>query len=132
MALVQTWKNNPSLPSQKVMNEDIDAHHNWMISLVQKETVITDLVTDEIWMKWMGETAGTHLDEMLGYGLPGWVFWLRDWRFCNLLMGGIESPLVDRLFDGKRKKWEGARQTIIDQNEEAEGSAKNEKALKKV
>ena len=130
MAVTQTWKNNSPLPSQQVMNKAIDAHHEWMISLAQKETVITDLVREEIWMKWVRETAGTGVDEKLGYGLEGWKFWLGDWRFCNLLMGGIESPLVDRIFDGRRK-WDDARQVIVNQNEEAEERARNNNVLKK-
>lgn len=130
MAVVQTWKNNPPLPSQEIMNEAIDAHHEWMISLAQKESVITDLVREEVWMKWVRETAGTSTDEMLGYGLKGWSFWMRDWTFCNLLMGGIESPLVDRLFEGKRKRWDGARQAIIDQNEESKKRARSASSVK--
>ena len=131
MAVTQVWKNNPPLPSQEVMNEAIDAHHEWMVSLVKKETVITDLVKEEIWMKWVREIAGTGVDEMLGYGLGGWKFWLRDWKFCNMLMGGIESPLVDRVFDGKRKKWDGARQAIVNQNQEAEERSTRSNVLKK-
>jgi dimethylaniline monooxygenase (N-oxide forming) len=77
------------------------------------------------------DTAGMRVDEMLGYGLKGWGFWLRDWKFCNLLMGGIESPLVDRQFEGKRKKWEDARRSIVEQNQEAEEKARGENMLKK-
>jgi dimethylaniline monooxygenase (N-oxide forming) len=131
MAVTQIWKNNPPLPSEEVMKEAIDAHHKWMISLVKKETVITDLIREEIWMKWIRETAGTGVDEKLGYGLEGWNFWFGDWRFCNLLMGGIESPLVDRIFDGKRKNWDDARQAIVNQNEEAEERARSNNVLKK-
>jgi hypothetical protein len=35
---------------------------------------------------------------MLGYGRERGKSWMKDWRFWNLLMGGIESPLVDKLF----------------------------------
>lgn len=130
MAVTQTWKNNPPLPSEEVMNEAIDAHHQWMTSLVKKETVMSDLAKDA-WMKWAQEAAGTGVDEKLGYGLEGWKFWASDWKFCNLLMGGIESPLVDRVIGGKRKKWDGVRQAIADQNEEVEERARSASVLKK-
>ena len=44
--------------------------------------------------------------------------WLRERRFCNLLMGGIWSPSIHRVFStGKRKCWDGAREAIERVNE---------------
>jgi dimethylaniline monooxygenase (N-oxide forming) len=36
-------------------------------------------------------------------------------------MGAVETPFALRLFYGKRKKWDGARQAIGDVNKEADG-----------
>jgi dimethylaniline monooxygenase (N-oxide forming) len=51
MAVVQTWKGDPPLLSQEVINKAIDAHHEWMTSLMQKETVMADLVLEDVWIK---------------------------------------------------------------------------------
>ena len=42
-------------------------------------------------------------------GLEGMRFWLQDRSFYKLLKDGIHTPFVWRVFNGKRKKWDGAR-----------------------
>lgn len=64
------------------------------------------------WTAWADRTAGTGVNEYLGWGWKGWKFWFQEPRFCSLLMGGIYSPHIYRYFDGKRKKWGGARAEI--------------------
>lgn len=72
------------------------------------------------WMDWVNEVAGTNLGQNLGYGLAGWKFWLSDRKFCNMLMDGLLSPHAYRLFAGKRKAWDGARDAIIAMNKDIE------------
>lgn len=43
---------------------------------------------------------------------------MRDMKLSSLLIGGMDTPFNLRLFDGKRKKWDGAREAIINVNEE--------------
>jgi len=66
----------------------------------------------------MLEIAGTGTDSYLGYGWKGWWFWVYDFRLCNLLMG-FDTPLAERLFAGKRKRWEGAREAIFREEQRA-------------
>ena len=54
-------------------------------------------------MRSMRGTASTGMNKMVSYGLERWNFWMRDWRFCNLLMAGIENPYDDRLFEGSEE-----------------------------
>lgn len=68
-------------------------------------------------MKWANDAAGTGVNEYLGYGLKGWWFWLTNMRLCNVLMGGVYSPHLYRVFEGKRRKWDGAGAEIERVNE---------------
>jgi dimethylaniline monooxygenase (N-oxide forming) len=61
------------------------------------------------------------VNEKLGYGLEGWKFWWSDRDFCNMLMTGVDSIHTARLFEGRtgsRRKWDGAKQAILEANNE--------------
>ncbi|KAF7973664.1 hypothetical protein HWV62_14638 [Athelia sp. TMB] len=119
MAVAQVWKGTAALPAPAAMNKAIDAHHAWLVGLAEKDTVASDLVHEQSWLQWMHDAAGTGINENLGYGTTGLWHWAREPRLTSMIMGGVESPFVLRLFEGKRKAWEGARQAIVDINEEA-------------
>jgi dimethylaniline monooxygenase (N-oxide forming) len=112
MAIAQVWKGASPLPGQAAMEEEVDAHHQWVISLAQRGTVYPGIVQPGPWMRWVNEAAGTGVNEMLGYGPKGWKFWWGDGKFCTMCYDGILSPHVFRVFEGKRKRWHGARQAI--------------------
>jgi dimethylaniline monooxygenase (N-oxide forming) len=92
------------------MEKQIVEHHAWLIQLVKREAVASDFVREESWLKWCHDAAGTGVNENFGYRVSGWKFWLSDMSLSNVLMVGVETPFALRLFDGKRKKWDGARQ----------------------
>lgn len=112
MAVAQVWKGTSPLPSRKTMEETVDEHHAWICQLAKHGPVIPGLVKAGDWMRWANDAAGTGVNELLGYGLKGWSFWLTNRRLCNLLMGGIYSPHIYRVFEGKRRKWDGATAEI--------------------
>ncbi|KAJ9145101.1 FAD/NAD(P)-binding domain-containing protein [Pleurostoma richardsiae] len=112
MALAQVWKGSSLLPPQAEMERAVDRHHAWLCDIAREGNVFPGLVDWTDWMPWADRTAGTAVDENLGWGWKGWKFWLTNFRFCNLLMTGVYSPHVYRVFDGKRKKWAGAREEI--------------------
>ncbi|KAF2257729.1 hypothetical protein CC78DRAFT_538321 [Lojkania enalia] len=116
MAVAQVWRGNSSLPSQEEMERAVDTHHDWVCSLAQRATVYPGIVKPGPWMTWVNDAAGTGVNEMLGYGIAGWTFWWREKGFCEKLMDGICSPHIYRLFDGKRKKWDGAKEAILKAN----------------
>ncbi|KAK9234245.1 flavin monooxygenase-like protein [Lipomyces kononenkoae] len=119
MAIAQVWKGAFSLPSKEEMHREIDAHHSWLCSLAKGETVYPGIIQEGPWMHWLHDAAGTGVNENLGYGFKGWFFWLRNPQFCNLLMGGLASVHVFRLFNGRRKKWDEAKAAILRANENA-------------
>ncbi|KAF4912184.1 Monooxygenase aurF [Colletotrichum viniferum] len=112
MAIVQTWKGASPLPPAKETSRIIDRQHAWITALAKERNVMPVVVNGLEWTAWADRTAGTGVNEYLGWGWRGWKFWFQEPRFCRLLMGGIYSPHIYRYFDGKRKKWGGARADI--------------------
>ncbi|KAJ3958699.1 hypothetical protein N0V92_004689 [Colletotrichum tropicale] len=112
MAIVQIWKGTSPLPSAGDIARSIDRQHAWTVALAKERNVMPAVVNGLEWTIWADRTAGTGVDEYLGWGWKGWKFWLQEPRFCSMLMGGIYSPHIYRYFDGKRKKWDGARAEI--------------------
>lgn len=112
MAVVQIWKGNSDLPPQHEMERSVDEHHDWLCGLAKKSNIHPQLVNGHSWSAWADKMAGTGVDEYLGWGWKGWCYWLKDRSFCNLLMGGIYSPHIYRYFDGKRSRWDQAREEI--------------------
>jgi dimethylaniline monooxygenase (N-oxide forming) len=122
MALAQVWKGNSSLPSAVEMNRHVNMHHDWLCGIAETGSCSPHTLDFSRWCVWAHETAGTGVNRKLGYGLEGWWFWLRDRSFCDMLMTGIMSPFIFRLFPGKkRKSWEGAREAIEAVNRERKG-----------
>lgn len=122
-AVVQVFKGTTKLPSISVMNRDIDSHHAWLrtVGLLPNEARSARVtVQDAKWRAWLNRAAGNGLNEYLGWGWRGWWFWLTNKRFCHLLMTGVDSPHVQRLFPGRRKLWTGAREAIEQVNEDYE------------
>lgn len=118
MALAQIWKGRSSLPTQSEMEKGVDEHHTWVCGLAQRGSVYPGIVKPGEWMRSVNEATGTGVNEKLGYGIKGWVFWLREKKFCDMLMKGVFSPHVFRVFEGnKRKGWGGARAAIEKANE---------------
>jgi dimethylaniline monooxygenase (N-oxide forming) len=112
MALAQIWKGNSYLPSKREMENAVDKHHDWICSLAEQGNVFPGLVKHHDWLAWADRSAGTGVDRYLGWGWHGWKFWILDRELCSVVMGGILSPHIYRLFDGKRKKWAEARVEI--------------------
>lgn len=113
MAIAQVWKGRSHLPSKAEMNRAVDEQHEWIATLATQGQVTPGLVKAADWLDWVEETAGLGMKENLGYGIQGWYLWFTDRGFCNMLMDGLLLPLHYRLFSGKRKRWEGAREAII-------------------
>lgn len=113
MAIAQVWKGATALPCLSAMSKAVEEQHAWLAECAQQGTNVSPGMVDPgAWVRAMDDLAGTGVNEYLGYGWKGWAFWWRDKRFCRLLMDGIWSPHVHRLFEGKRKPWVGAREAI--------------------
>ncbi|KAL2814127.1 dimethylaniline monooxygenase 3 [Aspergillus granulosus] len=122
MAIAQVWKGNSALPTLREMNEQVDAHHDWLCKIAEHGSCSPHALNFTKWTAWVHETAGTGVHTKLGYGIQGWWFWLKDRAFCNVLMTGVMSPFIFRVFPGaKRKAWDGAREAIEVLNAERKG-----------
>ncbi|KAF6828212.1 hypothetical protein CMUS01_08666 [Colletotrichum musicola] len=112
MAVVQLWKGGSPLPHRGEIEREVADHEDWIIGLAEKESVHAQMVQGHSWLEWADRTAGCGVNEYLGWGWEGWRFFLQEPELCGLLMGGLYSPHIYRFFDGKRKKWDGAREEI--------------------
>lgn len=116
MAIAQIWKGNYSLPPLQEMTAEVDERHAWLASRAKEGTTMPGLIREQQWMAWANEAAGTGVGSNIGWGSAAWAFWYRDRALYGMLMDGISTPFVYRLFDGRRKKWEGAREQILKAN----------------
>jgi dimethylaniline monooxygenase (N-oxide forming) len=129
MAIAQVWKGVSKLPSQAQMKIDVQEHHTWLADQASRgHNFSPGNVDARPWTRTMDDLGGTGINEYLGYGWKGWWFWITNMTFCNMLMGGIWTPHVYRVFDGKRKTWEGAREAIGRVNETVAASKRRQKA----
>ncbi|KAK5988367.1 Monooxygenase aurF [Cladobotryum mycophilum] len=108
------------LPPAEEMARQVDAHHAWVVQLAKTGSVMPAVVKASSWMDWVNEVTGTNLATYLGYGIEGWKFWASDREFCGMLMDGLLSPHAYRVFPGKRKAWDGAKDAIIKMNKDRE------------
>lgn len=120
MAIAQTWNGNSPLPPVDEMNKWADAQEQRIIALAQRGSPIPASVPHRDWLMWADQTAGSGVFERLGWGWKGWEFWWREREMWSLIMDGVLTSAVWRLFDeGKRKRWDGARDEILRWNTEA-------------
>ena len=128
-AIAQVWKGASSLPTQSEMEAAVERHVAWLADEAEHGNNISPGTMDGgPWLRTMDELAGTGINEYLGYGWKGWLFWLRERTLCNMLMGGIWSPCIHRLFAGKRRAWDGAEEAIVKVNEAVAANKQRRKA----
>ena len=127
MAVAQVWKGTSPLPSTREMNSAVDKQHSFICAIAKQGSAVPGWVRQGEWVVWANATAWTGVDEYLGWGLKAWKFWLQDRAFYRLLMDGVHTPFSWRVFDGKRKKWDGARAEIERVNRSVEEMKRNKK-----
>jgi dimethylaniline monooxygenase (N-oxide forming) len=86
-------------------------------SLARGDSVYCGIVRPGPWYKFLNSAAGTGVDKNLRYGWEGWKIWWQERKLSNLMMRGVMTPYMHRVFDGRRKNWDGAREAIIASNE---------------
>lgn len=114
MAVTQIWKGNSSLPSIEEMNKHVDVQHEVVCKIASTGDLFnTNFRNNWDWFKWVDQAAGLGVVDRIGYGPKGWKFWWSDRQLCRLMMDGIMSPHIMRLFDeGKRKSWDDASRVL--------------------
>lgn len=127
MAVAQVWKGTSPLPSASEMSRSVDRHHDYICNVAKDGSVIPVWVRQREWLAWANAAAGTGVDEYLGWGWKAWRLWWQDRAFYKMLMDGIFTPFIWRVFEGKRKRWEGARGEIEKVNREVEERMRRKK-----
>ena len=127
MAVAQLWHDASQLPTQREMETWYQRHLSWANSIRKRGTFISNMTEFGSWMKWIEESAGTHVDDHLRYfSLDAWKFWWKDRKMCQLMLDGIYSPHAFRLFPSeKRRAWDGAREAIERVNAEVQQQKKD-------
>lgn len=119
MAVSNIFRHIHQIPSQLIMNQWIDSHHEWLARRYQREPIGFEASAVKPWefQQFLHDTAGTGM-ENLGWGWKGWKFFLQDPRMSWLMNNGVETAHAFRYFEtGKRRTWPGARDAIIKANE---------------
>ncbi|KAM5366863.1 hypothetical protein ACJZ2D_010315 [Fusarium nematophilum] len=127
MAVAQVWKGNYPLPSLKEMNRHVDRQQDFICSIAKDGSAVPGWVRQAEWVAWANKAAGARVNEHLGWGLTGWRFWFSDRAFYKMLMDGIHTPFIWRVFAGRRKRWDGARAEIEKVNTYVEETKRNKK-----
>lgn len=132
MAIAQVWSGKYKLPPVEEMRRAADKHVEIVRGIAADRGVLNPgWVSGPEWMAWANEVAGTGVDRYLGWGWEGIWFWLTNWRLCGMLMGGVFSPHIFRMFEtGKRRRWEGAVEEIVRVNDRVNEAARAAKAAK--
>ncbi|KAL5086630.1 hypothetical protein Trisim1_008882 [Trichoderma cf. simile WF8] len=129
MCIAQVWSGKASLPPRSTMQQWVDKQEKRICTLAQSGAVIPTAVPPSEWLSWADKTAGTGVEENVGWGWKGWMFWWRERKLWKMVMDGPFTSAFWRLFPGRRKRWDGARAEILRINKEVEESRAKAKLL---
>ncbi|KAF2234096.1 FAD/NAD(P)-binding domain-containing protein [Viridothelium virens] len=117
-AVAQIWKGNYPLPSRAEMNAWCDRNYKSNLAQLQDwHLQKVGLIPQEL-EHWLNDAAGNGVNEILGssWSWAAWKFWWNNRALYKLIMTGIDTPFPYRLFEGRRKKWDGAAEAIYKVN----------------
>ena len=115
-AIGQIFSGGYPLPPRTEIERWCDAHYAWSVKQAYIGRTPLGIVKKGEVEGWLDKVCGNGLDKKLGWGLEGWKFWWQEKELRNLLMTGVDTGFAYRLFDGRRTKWEGARDAIYRAN----------------
>lgn len=118
-AIAQVWKGAHKLPSRHEMEKWCEDNYRRAINQAKGWRIPKTGAESASFEKWLNEAAGNRVNEMTGWGWSGWKFWWSDHKLYSLVMDGVSTPFVYRLFEGKeggRKVYPGARAAIYKAN----------------
>lgn len=104
------------LPPSKEIESWCDTHYAWSVKQAHIGRTPIGLVRGMEVETWLNHVCDNGLNEKLGWGWEGWSFWWRERELSDLLMKGVNTGFAYRLFDGRRKKWDGAIEAIYKAN----------------
>ena len=116
LGIAQVWSDSFSLPTQAEMDHWCDRQYEYLLSQVASWRIHKPGLPPGELEKWLNVATGNSLEKMLGWSWQAWKFWWNDKALYKIIMDGIDTPFVYRLFDGRRRKWDGAREAIMRTN----------------
>ncbi|PVH84201.1 flavin-containing monooxygenase-like protein [Cadophora sp. DSE1049] len=131
MAISQVWLGNtllPTLPSMLSWHKNNLAERQHNISYygaLPNSTYYPTFMNMGEHFKWVDDAAGTGIYRNLGMGMGwgnwgAWRLWWSDRELYGVVMGGVFTPFVWRLFEGGKRRameWGECRAAILRQNE---------------
>ena len=111
-AVAQLWKGNSPLPSKAEIEDWCDNQYRFDCEMLSVHRVTKPMLPPGELERWLNEAAGNAVNQKLGWGLEGWKFWWTDRQLYYTIMDGFDTGYLYRLFDGRRKKWDGAKVAI--------------------
>ena len=121
MSIAQVWTGKSQLPETSEMIRWANSQEARLSELARTGSPLATSVPQHEWLGWADRTAGTGVLGRLGWGWKGWQFWWSDRETWRLLMDGVMTASMWRLFDeGARRPWDGAKAEIIRINKEVE------------
>ena len=115
-AIAQVWCGGFALPPRAEIEEWCDHQYQYLLKQVASWRIHKPALPPGALETWLNDATGNGMNEMLGWGWQAWAFWWNDRKLYKLLMDGIDTPFAYRLFDGRRPKWDGAKEAILQIN----------------
>jgi dimethylaniline monooxygenase (N-oxide forming) len=121
-ALAQLWLGHYPMPYSSEMSTWCDANYVRNLSILKTGRLQKVGMDPGELESWLNKVAGNGMNEMFQWGRwEAWRFWWNERELYKLIMDGIDTPFVYRLFDSPRGKlgrpsWDGAREAIYKAN----------------
>ena len=112
-AIAQVFCAGYRLLPQAEIDRWCDAQYRYLVSQVEVWRIHKVMLPPGNLEMWLNEVVENGMNENLGWGWQAWKFWLSDRKLYSAIMDGVDTAYVYRLFDGKRPKWDGAREAIL-------------------
>ncbi|KAF3907848.1 hypothetical protein ABW20_dc0101101 [Dactylellina cionopaga] len=126
-AVAQIWRGSYPVPTKEEMNKWCDAHYRNALEHTARWRTQQLACESGKLQKWLNDASGNGVNEILGagcgaWGWKAWKFWWNERKLYYLLMDGVDTAYVQRLFEGRgekgRRRWEGARAAVLRANGE--------------
>ncbi|KFY16435.1 hypothetical protein V492_01344 [Pseudogymnoascus sp. VKM F-4246] len=115
-AIAQVFSGAYPLPPQPEIERWCDDHYQYCLTMAHIARAPAGLVKNGEVVPWLNEACGNGINGKLGWGWEGWKFWWEERELYRLLVEGVNTGFLYRIFDGRRKMWEGAREAVYKAN----------------
>ena len=119
-AIARVWSSAHPLPSKEEMKRWCEDNYRLSLKRIAKYRCPKTGCDGAKLQSWLCAAAGNRVEEKLGWGWEGWKFWWNQSELYRLMVDGIDTPFVYRLFNGtsgSRAEWDGAREAIYEAND---------------